>query len=448
MKLTDSPVALLGFAALAHSLAVLPRLRRGDSVCPTVEVDGIVEVDVIAPDMAAGCPVVFERLIEKPTGLGVVPGCAITVTKAPTSICTTVTPTAAIRSARTVSRLAVTSGTSHCTTTVLETQVPGFKIGKLESSSREEEVVTTTTEMDVFPQLTTETETLTVEVPITTTSDTIEVATGSTTETETHLVKKVHITTTSEALITAEVTPSSTTLTITTASKPPPPPSGACFTIPEGCRARRGGLTVSYYENNMENQAYGIDAKTGGVGPDYYLSLTPLAVGRSDSLSVPQFYGDDGMVSEDIDSVDADYYPGLNNTYEGIQYNANNFTLVFTGYYRAPATGKYRFCAQADNVDNFYLGSTTAFPCDQPYNPATPRNAKPLVRNYYGRTKRTVCANMKLIRGLYYPLRAVYGNWGTPSSLVFTVRAPDGRERADVNDFGYPSECEDGPGRR
>ncbi|KAJ6437393.1 MFS transporter, SP family, sugar:H+ symporter [Purpureocillium lavendulum] len=205
-----------------------------------------------------------------------------------------------------------------------------------------------------------------------------------------------------------------------------------------------GGLTVKYYENNIETQAYGIDADTGGVGPDYYLRLKPLGTGMTDTLSVPYFFGADGrdVIYIPADPVGSNYYPGLTNTFGGITFDANNFTLVFTGYYKAPESGPYTFCADTDNVDNFYIGSVDAVPCGEGNTTETvPPGPQPLVYNYYGRTRSKTCGTRDLVKGYYYPVRSVFGNWGTPSHLTFTVKPPGGEETSMIGDFGYPSDC-------
>ncbi|GJN74739.1 hypothetical protein PLICBS_008832 [Purpureocillium lilacinum] len=247
--------------------------------------------------------------------------------------------------------------------------------------------------------------------------------------------------TTSSASSTTET---STTTSSTTSSESTPSPTDACDTIPEQ-RGSGGGLTVKYYENSIETQAYGIDARTGGLGPDYYLDLEPLGTGMTDTLSVPYFYGADGRrgIYIPAEPAGSNYYPGLTNTFAGITFDANNFTLVFTGYYKAPASGPYTFCADTDNVDNFYIGSVDAFPCGEGNTTKTvPPGAQPLVYNYYGRTSRKTCGTRDLVQGYYYPIRSVFGNWGTPSHLKFTVKPPGGEETSMIGDFGYPSDCD------
>ncbi|UNI24893.1 hypothetical protein JDV02_010612 [Purpureocillium takamizusanense] len=276
-----------------------------------------------------------------------------------------------------------------------------------------------------------------------TTSTTATTTSSRTTSSSTSTSSSSTATTTSSPSITVPET-STTTASSTTSSEPTPSPTDACDTIPEQCGSG-GGLTVKYYENSIETQAYGIDARTGGLGPDYYLSLEPLGTGITDTLSVPYFYGADGRrgIYIPAEPAGSNYYPGLTNTFAAITFDANNFTLVFTGYYKAPASGSYTFCADTDNVDNFYMGSVDAFPCSKGNTTKTvPPRARPLVYNYYGRTSRKTCGTRDLVQGYYYPVRSVFGNWGTPSHLKFTVKPPGGEETSMIGDFGYPSNCD------
>ncbi|KAK1657373.1 hypothetical protein BDP55DRAFT_567340, partial [Colletotrichum godetiae] len=127
-----------------------------------------------------------------------------------------------------------------------------------------------------------------------------------------------------------------------------------------------------------------------------------------------------------------------------ITYNANNFTLVFTGYFRPDQTGTFTFCyaPDADNRDVLYLGSTSAFPCGQPSNAATPRGATPLAQYWFAASGNTGCVSTNLVAGFFYPIRSVFGNWGTPSSLSLVYTGP-GRttNSSDISGLGYAESC-------
>lgn len=136
------------------------------------------------------------------------------------------------------------------------------------------------------------------------------------------------------------------------------------------------------------------------------------------------------------------YYPGLTKTYGGMTFNANNFTIVFTGYFVPQETGDYTFCTTADNRDAIYVGSDTAFPCGDASNNATPSGANPLVDYWFSRDDEQKCATINMVAGFYYPFRQVYGNWGTPSSLEVTVQGPgDDSASSDVTGKVSPNNC-------
>ena len=123
-------------------------------------------------------------------------------------------------------------------------------------------------------------------------------------------------------------------------------------------------------------------------------------------------------------------------------YDANNFTLVFTGYYLAPQSGSYTFCIQADNRDALYIGSDSALPCGDASNGATPAGATPLADYFFDKTDSpNICQSIKLVAGFYYPIRSVYGNWGPPSSLGLTVQPPGGDATSNVEGNAFPNTC-------
>ncbi len=92
---TRIPLALLGVFCITHGLKQ-PAPQNSKPPCETPHYDGVVEVQVIVHETPAGCPVVVETLVERPTVVEVVPGCTLTVTDAPTCITTTLRPTASI----------------------------------------------------------------------------------------------------------------------------------------------------------------------------------------------------------------------------------------------------------------------------------------------------------------------------------------------------------------
>lgn len=211
-------------------------------------------------------------------------------------------------------------------------------------------------------------------------------------------------------------------------------PHGSC---PFSSRSRLSPkLNVALYANSVNpDEAYGV-SPPHGVGPDYYLSQKRLDRGWTNTLSLP--YIDRDSSATGLHSVKPKgtkpslyYYPDLKQTYGGMTYDANNFTLVFTGYFIPQQTGTHRFCATADNRVAFYLGSGSAFPCGGSLD-GTTAGAKPLLGFWYGASEDAACGNVVLRAGHYYPIRSVFGNYGNPAVLRVDVRLPDGRKTEDM----------------
>ncbi|KAF4451653.1 PA14 domain-containing protein [Fusarium austroafricanum] len=192
-----------------------------------------------------------------------------------------------------------------------------------------------------------------------------------------------------------------------------------------------------------KKDGYGISDGKSGVGPDYYRSQPSPDQGSTTDLSVPG--GDNNDATSDTTNPDesANYTPGLTKSYGGMKFNANNFTIVFTGYFVPPKTGSYKFCIKADNRDALYIGSDSAFPCGDASNSATQPGKTPLAEHWYGKDVGDPnCNSIDMVEGYYYPLRSVYGNWGTPEYLTATVQGPDDDSgSSDVSGKVAPDTC-------
>ncbi|CAD0084611.1 unnamed protein product [Aureobasidium vineae] len=138
------------------------------------------------------------------------------------------------------------------------------------------------------------------------------------------------------------------------------------------------------------------------------------------------------------------YYSGAINL-GGITVNANNFTAVYIGYFVPKISGTYQFCDLfADNRDDFYIGSTSAFPCGNPSDASTPRNAAFTLENPYGSATngRAVCVNITMAAGYAYPLGNVYGQKGLPAENQFKVSGPGlGTNVTDLTGFISSDSC-------
>ncbi|CAD0092382.1 unnamed protein product [Aureobasidium mustum] len=238
---------------------------------------------------------------------------------------------------------------------------------------------------------------------------------------------------------------SSSSSSSSSTSSQTPVPSGACSLSKCGL----GPLTVQEYNNTyVLANAYAAKDGHSGVGPDYYLdqNLTLLATGSTYNMSVPATYGSGNETYVDGgNGNEVPYWADTRATYGGFEYNPNNFTFVYTGYFVPQQSGSYQFCLDgADNEQAFYIGSNAAFPCGDSSNAATPRGAEPYERYWFASSEYGTadCRNMTLTAGFYYPIRVVYGNDGLPASSQFQVSGPGlGTNMIDLSGYVAPPSC-------
>lgn len=222
---------------------------------------------------------------------------------------------------------------------------------------------------------------------------------------------------------------------------PPRPtvtPGGACLSVKPCAPA---GLNIDYYANAFAGYS------SGSVPPSYYITegLTPLQSSLTNETFFPQDYAPTNLpvVYPDPALPAARYWVGWTRiTNGGVTVDANNFTLVYQGFYRAPATGTYQLCATADNEDAVYFGAGNAFSCSDGTAPA---DATPLFTSTGANFINGInCTNVDLVEGFYYPVRNVMGNWQGPSAFNFTIQAPGVSFEDRSNDFSgnaYPHDC-------
>ncbi|KAM0280200.1 hypothetical protein ACHAQH_004157, partial [Verticillium albo-atrum] len=195
------------------------------------------------------------------------------------------------------------------------------------------------------------------------------------------------------------------------------------------------------------DDGYGVSDGESGVDFRYYLGQDSLDQGTTQSLSVPGGDNDDSdgdpfQPQPSGSASNFQYFPGLTKSYGGITLNANNFTLVFTGYFIPETSGTYTFCIDsADNRNALFVGSDSAFPCGDASNGATPAGATPQAQYLVARDDSPQCADVDMVAGFYYPFRQVYGNWGPPSSLDVTVQGPGEDATSDVSGRVSPNDC-------
>ncbi|KAH4741969.1 hypothetical protein HBH64_173340 [Parastagonospora nodorum] len=208
-----------------------------------------------------------------------------------------------------------------------------------------------------------------------------------------------------------------------------PIPSNACF-LPETVACDSTGLDLAFYANNIVSaQSYG----AGDVSPDYYFGLTPLGTGTTNDLTVPRVNNPGG----DYTTIPGApfYFPGVTARYAGIDYNPNNGTFVFNGYFRPPTDGVYEICINSDNIDTLYLGPATAFACG---GTAPIPQAQETLATLNQRT----CVNETLGAGFLYPLRSVYGMNGLPSLLSTNITFPGTTSPGNLAGTLYPQSCQ------
>ncbi|KAI4862360.1 Floculation protein FLO1 [Hypoxylon rubiginosum] len=221
-----------------------------------------------------------------------------------------------------------------------------------------------------------------------------------------------------------------------TAIPEPPSPDGSCLVNPF---CSPSGLNIDYYRNYLGDYSY------GDYPSSYYITenLSPLDSSLTNRTFFPQDKSPTGLAvvypSAELGKA-APYWVGwTRDTNGGITVDANNFTLVYSGFYRAPATGTYSLCTSADNRNEIFFGDGNALDC---LSGAAPADATPLAFSTGGNFVNGVnCTEVDLVAGRYYPVRNVYGDWEGPSALSFTVQGPGEDQTYDLDGDVYPLEC-------
>lgn len=238
---------------------------------------------------------------------------------------------------------------------------------------------------------------------------------------------------------TAEATTTTVEETTSTVSVPDEPTACA---IDTKCPA--SGFNIDYYSNVFE-EGYGTDELN--VPASYYITenLTPLDSSVTDVTYFPQDYMSDlekyPQTFPNKKFAGKAYYNGYKRTLNGdITVDANNFTLVYQGYYRAPSTGTYELCIQADNANTLFFGQGSAFECGTG-EPSIDAPALVLAATGYHFKNPIQCGTVDLIKGRNYPVRNVMGNKNAVSMFEFTVKAPGEKATHNFAGQAYPIEC-------
>ncbi|KAJ6780918.1 hypothetical protein PWT90_03994 [Aphanocladium album] len=262
--------------------------------------------------------------------------------------------------------------------------------------------------------------------------------TSSSTENPTSWSTTTAVPTTSR---TSSSTPTTTTTTTTTTPIPSPTPGGPCPVVKPACAA--AGLNIDYYANPFTGYS-----RQDSLPWSYYITqkLRPLASSFTNVTFFPQDTGPPASLPKIYPSAQfptAWYAVGWTKlTNGGIRVDANNFTLVYAGFYQAPETGTYSLCTTADNENDLFFGHGNAFSCA---DGATDTRVRPLVvstgGNYVNGLK---CAEVTMVEGAWYPIRSVMGDWQGPSAFNVTIKTPSETFEQRRNDFSgraYPHDC-------
>ncbi|KAL2148869.1 hypothetical protein VTH82DRAFT_1555 [Thermothelomyces myriococcoides] len=233
-----------------------------------------------------------------------------------------------------------------------------------------------------------------------------------------------------------------TTVSTTTSSTATPTPSagGACLLINPFCRPE--GLDIHYYPNPFYGYSHNLSSS-------YYITqgLSPKDSSLTNRTFFPQTTpADEGgrpRIFPDPAHPNGYYVVGLTRgTNGGVVVDANNFTVVYQGFYRAPETGTYNICSSADNRNEVFFGDDNAFDC---LSGKTPAASKPIIISTGGSYQnRVVCRKVDLQAGFYYPIRSVMGNAQGPSAFNLTIQEPDVAFGQRTNNWAghvYPHKC-------
>ncbi|OAA58259.1 GLEYA adhesin domain protein [Cordyceps fumosorosea ARSEF 2679] len=354
-----------------------------------------------------------------------------TSTKPPTTTSSTSKstshPTTTIHTTTSVPPTTSTSESTTSTRTITTTSKP---------TTTSRPPITSTSESTTSTQPTTTSKPTTTSLPATTSTSESTTSTQPTTTSNPTTTSLPATTSTSEC-----TTSTQPTTTTTTTHVPAPTPGGPCPLIKPGCPA--SGLNIDYYSNPFAGYS-----RQGSLPWSYYITqrLRPLASALTNIVFFPQDAGPPAtfpLVYPSPAVPNAAYAIGwTKQTNGGIVVDANNFTLVYTGFYHAPETGRYSLCTTSDNENDVFFGHGSAFSC---VDGATDPGARPLVvATWEGDGNRPRCAEVNMVRGEWYPLRSVMGNWAGPSAVELTIKTPSETVEQRKHDFSgkaYPHHC-------
>lgn len=183
---------------------------------------------------------------------------------------------------------------------------------------------------------------------------------------------------------------------------------------------------------------------TGILSPPYYITecLKPLdsflinvtiCLDNVHPSSVPVIY-------PYADPNEPYYISGIRSTNGGVTVDANNFTLVYEGLFRAPTTSSYTFCTSTSDEDDLFFGHDNALSRLDSTAPASATSF--LTTNNASGPGLCICKVVTLAAGLYYPVRNVVENEMGPSAFGFITQFPSGSSSTDeTTGYAHPLSC-------
>ncbi len=270
-----------------------------------------------------------------------------------------------------------------------------------------------------------------------TTDTTVSVAISSTS------LSSVTSVVTSTAYVT---TPATVTQTITTPTTTTSTTTATVTLVPGGpCVANPVCAPVGFDINYYKNVAGGYAGVWGnGILPSsYYITqgLKPLGSSLTNMTLYPANDRPTGrtVVYPYTDRNEPYYVGWTRSTNGGVTVDANNFTMVYEGLFRAPKTGTYTLCTSADDQSDLFFGHGNALSC---LDGKAPASATPFLttKNASG-LGQPICKSVALTAGMYYPVRNVAGNGMGPSAFGFTVQIPSSSSTNDFSGYAHPLNC-------
>ena len=111
--------------------------------------------------------------------------------------------------------------------------------------------------------------------------------------------------------------------------------------------------------------------------------------------------------------------------------NADNYSWLWTGFFKASTTGTYYFQTCSDDGSWLWVGANAA---------SGYTNSNAIVNNGGGHGVECREGNISLTAGTYYPIRITFGEGGGGDEITVNFKVPGGSYRSDGTGFYYLTE--------